>query len=426
MDTAAVPVSAVPSAGSHPDAQPYVEMFDGDAVSPPGFAASGVHCGLKRKRPDLALLSSECPAAAAAVFTTNRVPAAPVLYSRRAILGGRTRSIVVNSGNANACTGVRGEDDAAEMARLAARATGAHPREVLVASTGLIGVRLPMEKIRQGIRAAGQALRDPRDPGHGGAAAASAILTTDRFTKTAAARVDLDGTVVTIGGMAKGAGMVHPRMATTLGFLTTDASVPVPVLQAALRDAAGASFNAITVDGETSTNDALFLLANGLSGARPLEGAEAIRRFTRGLTLVAGTLARMVVRDGEGATKLVTIRVEGAVTDAQARKAADRLAGSLLVKTALFGEEPNWGRIMAALGSAGIEVEPSRIDVAFGETLVARNGVGRPEALAAAEAHLEGDEVTVRVALGLGVGTATVWTCDLGHEYVRINGSYAS
>lgn len=422
MVGAPVPVRAAPADPALAD----LELAAGDASSPDGFSAAGVHCGLKRKRPDLALLVSDRPAAAAAVFTTNRLPAAPVVYSRRAIAGGRARAVVVNSGNANACTGGRGEEDAAEMARLAGRATGAEEGDVLVASTGIIGVPLPMDRLRSGIEAAGEALGNPALPGHGGAAAAAAILTTDRFTKTVAARLELGGVPVTIGGMAKGAGMIHPRMATTLAFLTTDAAVPAPVLGDALRAAVGRTFNAITVDGETSTNDAVFLLANGASGGEPVSSEADLRRLSSALTLVTGTLARMVVRDGEGATKLVTIRVEGAADDVQARLGADRLAGSLLVKTALFGQEPNWGRIMAALGSAGIELEPSRIEVAFGEAVVVREGVGRPDAVEAAGAHLAGEEVTIRVDLGLGPGAATVWTCDLGHEYVRINGSYAS
>lgn len=398
-----------------------VETFDGDATSPAGFLAAGVHCGIKRKRPDLALLASETPATAAALFTTNRVQAAPVVVSREAVAGGRARAIVVNSGNANACTGPGGLRDAREMVRLTAEVLGLRREEVLVASTGIIGVPLPMQAVREGIpRAAGALSRD------GGEAAAEAIRTTDRYPKAAAARLEVEGKRVTVGGMAKGAGMIHPQLATTLGFLTTDAAVAPPVLRAALREAVADSFNAITVDGDTSTNDAVFLLANGRAGAPPIEGGAELVRFTEALSRVAGRLARLVVADGEGATRTVEIAVEGARDEGEARRAAFRVANSLLVKTALHGGEPNWGRIMAALGSAGVEMREERTRVRIGDVLVFRDGEGVPEALGPAAAALEGSEARIRIALGIGQGCATVWTCDLGEEYVRINGSYAT
>jgi glutamate N-acetyltransferase / amino-acid N-acetyltransferase len=394
--------------------------IDGNATSAKGFRAAGIHCGIKREKADLALLVSEVPASAAGVFTTNKVKAAPVRYTQRAIAGGRAQAIVVNSGNANACTGDPGLADAAEMAKLAGNALTIDADLVLVASTGVIGVPLPMDAIRSGIP------RTARELSSDGTAAANAILTTDNFPKTAAARLEIDGVEVTIGGMAKGAGMIHPNLATTLCFLTTDASVPPAVLRGALKRAVSESFNAITVDGDTSTNDTVLLLANGLAGGPSITNGESLTRFTEGLTLVAGELARMVVRDGEGATKLVEIAVEGAASDLEARQAAMTVASSLLVKTALHGGDPNWGRILAALGRSGVEMNEATTDVSFGDLSVVRGGLGVPGIASAAAAVLQEKEITVRIRLKVGDGHARVWTSDLSEEYVRINGSYTT
>jgi glutamate N-acetyltransferase/amino-acid N-acetyltransferase len=393
---------------------------EGNATSPKGFRAAGIHCGVKREKPDLALLVSEVPASAAGVFTTNNVKAAPVRYTQRAIAGGRAQAIVVNSGNANACTGDAGLADAAEMAELASEALTIDADLVLVASTGVIGVPLPMDALRSGIP------RAVRELSSDGTAAASAILTTDNFPKTAATRLEIDGVEVTIGGMAKGAGMIHPNLATTLCFLTTDASVPPAVLRGALKRAVSESFNAITVDGDTSTNDTVLLLANGRAGGPSITNGEALSRFTEGLTVVAGELARMVVRDGEGATKLVEIAVEGAASDLEARQAAMTVASSLLVKTALHGGDPNWGRILAALGRSGVEMNEATTDVSFGELPVVRGGLGVTGVSSAAAAVLKEKEICVRIGLGVGDGHAKVWTSDLSEEYVRINGSYTT
>jgi glutamate N-acetyltransferase/amino-acid N-acetyltransferase len=395
-------------------------MIDGNATSAKGFRAAGIHCGIKREKADLALLVSEVPASAAGVFTTNKVKAAPVRYTQRAIAGGRAQAIVVNSGNANACTGDAGLADAAEMAKLAGNALTIDADLVLVASTGVIGVPLPMDAIRSGIP------RTARELSSDGTAAANAILTTDNFPKTAAARLEIDGVEVTIGGMAKGAGMIHPNLATTLCFLTTDASVPPAVLRGALKRAVSESFNAITVDGDTSTNDTVLLLANGLAGGPSITNGESLTRFTEGLTRVAGELARMVVRDGEGATKLVEIAVEGAASDLEARQAAMTVASSLLVKTALHGGDPNWGRILAALGRSGVEMNEATTDVSFGDLSVVRGGLGVPGIASAAAAVLQEKAITVRIDLGVGDGHARVWTSDLSEEYVRINGSYTT
>jgi glutamate N-acetyltransferase/amino-acid N-acetyltransferase len=395
-------------------------LIEGNATSPKGFRAAGVHCGVKREKPDLALLVSDVPASAAGVFTTNKVKAAPVRYTQGAVAAGRAQAIVVNSGNANACTGGPGLADSEEMAKLTAGSLGLAADLVLVASTGVIGVPLPMDAIRSGIPLAVNALSSD------GEAAARAILTTDNFPKTAAVRLDIDGVGVTIGGMAKGAGMIHPNMATTLCFLTTDASVPPAVLRGALKRAVQESFNSITVDGDTSTNDTVLLLANGCAGGAPITNGEALTRFTAGLTLVAGELARLVVRDGEGATKLVEISVEGAASDLEARQAAMTVANSLLVKTALHGGEPNWGRILAALGRSGVEMNEETTDVSFGALGVVRGGLGVPGVWDAAAAALEEKEVSIRIRLAVGNGAAKVWTSDLSEEYVRINGSYTT
>jgi len=395
-------------------------LIEGNATSPKGFRSAGVHCGVKREKPDLALLVSDVPASAAGVFTTNKVKAAPVRYTQRAVAAGRAQAIVVNSGNANACTGGPGFADSEEMAKLTAASLGLAADLVLVASTGVIGVPLPMDAIRSGIPVAVNALSSD------GEGAARAILTTDNFPKTAAVRLDIDGVGVTIGGMAKGAGMIHPNMATTLCFLTTDAAVPPAVLRGALKRAVQDSFNSITVDGDTSTNDTVLLLANGCAGGAPITNGEALTRFTAALTLVAGELARMVVRDGEGATKLVEISVEGAASDLEARQAAMTVANSLLVKTALHGGEPNWGRILAALGRSGVEMSEETTDVSFGSLDVVRGGLGVPGVWDAAAAALGEKEVSIRIRLAVGNGAAKVWTSDLSEEYVRINGSYTT
>ena len=397
-----------------------ISPVTGDAASPAGFRAAGLHCGIKRERPDLALLVSDVPASVAGVFTTNKVKAAPVRFTQAAVARGRAQAVVVNSGNANACTGEPGLADAAEMARLTGAALGLDPELVLVASTGVIGVPLPMEAIRGGIPRAARALAPE------GTSAAEAIRTTDRFAKTAAVRLDIGGVPVTIGGMAKGAGMIHPNMATTLGFLTTDAALPPAVLRLALTRAIADSFNSITVDGDTSTNDSVLLLANGRAGGSPITNGSELKRFTAGLTAVASELAKMVVRDGEGATRLVAIEVSGAASDAEAHAAAMTVANSLLVKTALHGGEPNWGRILAALGRAGVEMAEEKTDVLFGELEVVRGGLGVPGVWNAAASALEAKEITVKIRLGIGGGAARVWTCDLSEEYVRINGSYTT
>ncbi len=397
-----------------------VRVLPGGVTSPRGVRAAGGHCGIKPERPDLALVVTEAPAAAAACFTTNRVQAAPVLVSREQIRGGRAQAVVINSGNANACTGARGLRDAWEMVELAAGALGIARELVLVASTGVIGVPLPMERLRVGIPLLAGAL------GPCGGQAAEAILTTDAFTKTGAVQVEVGGRVVTVGGMAKGAGMIHPRMATTLAVVTTDAAVAPPLLQQALRAAVEQSFNRISVDGDTSTNDTIFLLATGASGAPALRSPqdEGFAAFQEALQALTRHLARLVVRDGEGATKVVEVAVVGAASDEDARRAGEAVATSPLVKTALHGMEPNWGRILAAVGRSGAEVDPARVAVTVGGVRLVEGGVGYGERMAAAAEAMRAAEFRIEVDLGLGEGAWNGWTCDLTEAYVRLNSGY--
>ena len=392
----------------------------GGVTTPHGYRASGSSAGIKaNKGLDLALLVSDTPATAAAVFTTNRAQAAPILVSREHLSasGGVARAIVVNSGCANACTGDAGFRGARDMAAETARLVGCSVAEVLVASTGVIGVALPIEKIRAALPAAFRGLASDQ-----GSAAARAIMTTDPFPKEAAAEIRIGGRIVRIGGMAKGSGMIEPMMATMLGFITTDADVPQPLLARALREAVDDSFNAITVDGECSTNDSVMLLANGAGGASIDE--LTYRPFVQALHAVCRELAMGIVRGGEGATKLVTVLVTGAASTSDARRAAKAIANSLLVKTAIHGGDPNWGRLIAVAGRANVAFELSRAAVTIGPATLFRNGRPYDEASAEAAEHLQGTEISVSVDLGAGAASSTVWTCDLSAEYVRINAEY--
>ncbi len=397
-----------------------VSTIPGGVTTPRGFRAAGVSAGIKANHGlDLALLVSDGPAQAAAVFTTNLALAAPVVVSREHLArsGGTARAVIVNSGCANACTGDEGMQAARDMAAETARLVHCPAEQVLVASTGVIGVALPIDKIRDGLPAAFGALGADQ-----GAMAARAIMTTDPFPKEAAAQVVIDGRDVTIGGMAKGSGMIEPMLATMLAFVTTDAAVPKTLLDRALREAVGDTFNAITVDGECSTNDCVMLLANGASGVAIDEVSYAT--FAAGLTAVCRELALGIVRGGEGATKLVTVMVKGAASSDEARKAAKAIANSLLVKTAIHGGDPNWGRLIAVAGRAGVAFELSRAAVMIGSTVLFENGRPHDEASPEAAEYLRGKDLTVSVDLGAGGASSTVWTCDLSAEYVRINADY--
>ena len=392
----------------------------GGVATARGFRASGISAGIKaNKNPDLALIVSDTPATAVAVFTINKAQAAPVLVSKEHLAksGGVVRAIIVNSGCANACTGASGMDAAREMASETAKLVGCAPEQVLVASTGVIGVGLPMDKIKSGLPPAFAALSSDSGP-----QAARAIMTTDPFPKEACATVTIGGKTVTIGGMAKGSGMIEPMMATMLGFVTTDAKVAQPVLQRALVDVVNDTFNAITVDGECSTNDTVMLLANGQSGATVTDAEYA--EFVRGLRAVCLELALGIVRGGEGATKLVTVTVSGAASSADARKAAKAIANSPLVKTAIHGGDPNWGRLIAVAGRAGVAFELERAKVTIGSIVLFDNGRPYDDRAPQAAEYLKGTDLSVGVDLGAGSVSSTVWTCDLTAEYVKINADY--
>lgn len=396
-----------------------VTPFEGTVAAPRGFRASGIHCGIKPDRPDLALVFSEIPASAAGMFTTNKMRSAPVIQNEAKLVSGRARAILINSGNANACTGIQGVADAKAMAAAAAEALGIPADLVLVASTGVIGRPLPMDRISAGIPMAVATLSTD------GMTAARAILTTDAFPKTAAVHVDLGDRRVTIGGIAKGAGMIHPHMATMIAVITTDAAIEPVILRGALRSAVDTTFNCISVDGDTSTSDSVFLLANGAAGVAPLpSGGDRYEAFVAGLTDVAGRLARLIVQDGEGTTRLIEFAVRGARTDADARLVGQALMTSLLVKTMFHGAELNWGRLSAAIGRSGADVDPDRVSIAIGGVLVVRDGVGIPDAYSSAEPLLKESQVSVTIDLGLGDGVFTGWTSDLGESYVKINSGY--
>jgi glutamate N-acetyltransferase/amino-acid N-acetyltransferase len=399
-----------------------IRKIDGGVTAPRGYRASGVHCGIKASRKDLALLASDRLATAAAMFTTNAVKAAPVLVSQEKIQSGAAAAIVVNSGTANACTGAQGLADAREMAALAARELAVSEEFVLVASTGVIGVPLPMPDLRRGIPQVVHALRPD-----GGADAAEAILTTDAFTKTAAVQIHIGGALVTIGGMAKGAGMMHPNMATMLSFLTTDAVIPPQRLRRALQVAVNRSFNRISVDGDTSTNDSVFCLANGYASNAPLvEEDEAFALFQSALTEVAEALAIQVVRDGEGASKVATLTVRGARSPEDAKRAATAIMTSPLVKTALYGGEPNWGRIVAAAGRSGAAIDPDAIELWIGGHQVVRGGMAVSSDLSAAAEAMKRPAVEIALDLHLGAGTFSGWFSDLNEAYVKLNAGYMS
>jgi glutamate N-acetyltransferase / amino-acid N-acetyltransferase len=391
-------------------------------TAPLGFRAAAVASGIKPDRLDLALLVADAGCTAAGVFTANLAQAAPVLVSREHLASGRARAIVVNAGCANAGTGEAGLADARETAEVVAHTVGCQPEEVVVASTGVIGVRLPMEKVRAGIAEAGR-----RISRRAGADAARAIMTTDTKPKEVAVEFRVGDATCLVGGMAKGAGMIAPNMATMLAFFTTDAAVEPALLRRALVEAVGDSLNRITVDGDTSTNDCAVVLS---SGARPARAIEAegpdFDAFRRALTDAARQLAHMLVRDGEGVTRIAEVRVEGARNPAEADRVARTVAESPLVKTALHGGDPNWGRVLAAVGRSGVPLDASRISIWIGEVHVAEGGAAREyDEKTAAEAMRE-DPVRLRIRLGEGDAAGWMWTSDFSHGYVDINAHYRS
>ena len=403
-----------------------MQTVDGGILAPKGFLANTASCGInspKGNRKDLVVIDAGGTASAAGVFTTNRVQAAPVILSRDHLQTGMARAVVANSGNANACNGEAGMEDAREMAARVAGGLDVPAGEILVASTGVIGRPLPMDLIRDGIREALDRRR--QGPDHD---AAESIMTTDTVAKTCAVRCDLDGRSAVVGGIAKGAGMICPDMATMIGVVTTDAAIAPGALRAALRRAAGKSFNCITVDGDMSTNDTVFILANGAAGNPEITqpAGDAYERFAEALEHVCTDLAKKIARDGEGATKLVEIRVKGARSDEDARTIGMSVANSALVKTAIYGHDPNWGRILCAVGYADAESDPDAIDLFLCGHQLTRDGRGLPLDEPAMREALSVEEIPVDIDLKLGDGTATVWTCDMSHEYVTVNAEYTT
>ena len=391
-------------------------------TGPKGFYAAGIHCGIKKVKKDLALLFSSEPAHVAGIFTTNRVPAAPVLVDKLQLERSSSfRAILINSGNANACTGERGLNDAWAMVDSTAAALGIHRSEVLVSSTGVIGQYLPMESLEEGILEAVSML----DAG-AHTSAAEAIMTTDKFAKELSVRVNLAGTDVTIGGMAKGSGMIAPNMATMLAFITTDAAISPDLLQSSLKDAADHSFNRITVDGDTSTNDMVLMLANGMAGNPELSDRADPRFdiFYEALEYLLIRLCKMIVVDGEGATKFIEIQVTGAASEQAAVQAARAIANSNLVKTAINGEDANWGRILAAVGNSGIEFTAADVEIYFGDVPILRKQYLIDFSEEAAKRVLMQREIKITVDLCQGAASASFWTCDLSKDYVAINANY--
>jgi glutamate N-acetyltransferase/amino-acid N-acetyltransferase len=398
-----------------------IEECTGGVTAAQGFAAGGLYCGIRKPKKDLAIIRSDAPAAVAGVFTLNKTKAAPVLVDK--IQMGKSRecaAIVVNSGNANACTGERGMNDAWEMVDTAAAALGLPREQVLVSSTGVIGQYLPTEKITAGIRELA-----PNISKTGNKDAAEAILTTDTFIKECAVRFAAGSSLVTIGGMAKGSGMIAPNMATMLAFITTDAVVDSGALQKALRTANEHSFNRISVDGDMSTNDTVLVLANGAARNDEIrENTQAFTLFSSALEYVFVRLAKMIARDGEGATKLIEVVVDGARTEEEAVQAARSVANSNLVKTAIHGADPNWGRIICAVGYSGIDFDPENVEISFNDVPALRRKYEIVLDEQKAKATLSRENVTVFIHLNQGPSSALFWTCDLTKEYVDINASY--
>ena len=403
-----------------------VKIVKGGVVSAKGFRAAGVAAEIKYKgRNDVALIVADRPCAAAAVFTTNKVAAAPVVYDREIIKGGRIQAILANSGCANACTGENGYKDAELSALATAGELGIDPALVLVASTGVIGRRLPIERLLAGMKAAKAELG--RTAAHG-LAAEKAVMTTDTRPKEACAKVVIGGKTVTVGGMAKGSGMIEPNMATMLGFITTDAAISPAMLRRSLLLAIEKSFNRVVVDGDESTNDSVFLMASGEAGNETItRSGEDFRAFTDALCAVCISLARQMATDGEGATKFVTVTVRGAKTQRDADRAARAVAKSPLAKTSWFGRDPNWGRVLAAVGYSGAEVEDMKTEVFYGKEWAFRCGqVADEEQLKRLGKVLAADSFEVIVDLHLGKFESCIYTCDFSLDYVHINADYTT
>lgn len=398
-------------------------LKEGSVTSAKGFMADGVHVGLRYNKKDVGMIYSEVPAVAAAVYTLNKFIAAPNIVTKESVNTERTlQAVVVNSACANACTGKRGMDDAVIMRRLAAEKYDIPEHYVAVASTGVIGEFLNMEKIAKGIREV-----MPEASVEGAKSFEKAIMTTDLIEKFTGYEAEIDGVKVTIGGCCKGSGMIHPNMATMLGFITTDANVDKDALQRAFSTITDISFNQITVDGETSTNDMVLLMANGMAGNNLLtEEHPQWDVFYTMLRKTSEDLAKSIAQDGEGATKLIEVKVKGAANDADARAISKKIVGSSLVKTAVYGNDANWGRIVSAAGHSTAAIDPSKVDVILGDQYMLKNSEVQPFDEEAAKEYLKSETVYIEVNFHLGKGEATAWGCDLTYKYIEINASYRS
>ena len=388
---------------------------------PKGFKAAGVKAGIKKSgNLDLALIYTEQEAAVAGVFTKNAVAAAPVIVDREHIKNGKAHAIVANAGCANACTGEVGLKNAQEMAKLAAAELGCDPYDVLVGSTGIIGVNLPMDKMAAGIKAAAAELSE-----EGSENAGNAIITTDTYSKACSFAVPIGGKEVRFGAIAKGSGMIQPNMATMLCYISTDAKIGAPLLQKTLSELVEVSFNMISVDGDMSTNDTVLVLANGAAGNEEIkEGTEDYQVFYDSLKTICQELSKRIAADGEGATKFLTINVHGTKSFEDAKTVAMSIAKSPLVKTAFFGEDPNWGRVICAVGYAGVPMVPEKTVIKFGDITVYANGLGADFDMEALGKVMAEHDIVIDVEMGLGEAEATVWSCDFSYEYVKINGEY--
>jgi glutamate N-acetyltransferase / amino-acid N-acetyltransferase len=395
----------------------------GGIVVPKGFKADATYCGIKTIRDslDLGIIFSEFPATGAALFTTNQICAAPVKLAKKIIQKGCIRAFVVNSGNANACTGEQGYKDAEEMVRIAGKCLKISEDEIMVASTGIIGRPLQMDKITAGIKVAAISLGNT--PAHGNNMA-RAIMTTDTKQKDIAIGIRINNKDVFVGGISKGAGMIAPNLATMLCFITTDVSMPAPLLHECLRNTVESSFNRITIDGHMSTNDTIAIIANGASGVNILPDSQELQIFQQGLDYVTSYLAKAIVRDGEGATKFIQIDVVGARTRNDATRIARSIADSPLVKTAINGCDPNWGRIISATGYAGVDLDEAKINLYINDILIFSKGMPAKCDMNLLSKSMKRSEINIRLELGLGSYADTVWTCDLSHEYVKINAEY--
>jgi len=406
-----------------------MKQIDGGITAPQGFSASGIAAGIKKKKKDLALLVSSCPAVVAGAFTTNVVKAAPVVWDQKIVASGKpVRAILVNSGNANACTGSQGYLDTQAMASVSAQAIGCASQEVLVCSTGVIGLPLPMQKVEAGIAQCACSLASSPQAAED---AAQAICTTDTFSKVVAVELEIDGKPVRIAGMAKGSGMIHPNMATMLSFITTDAAIEASLLQSLLGSTIIDSYNMISVDGDTSTNDTVLVLANGCSGSPVIKsGTPQEKLFAEAFLFVHTALAKLIVKDGEGAGKFIEVRVQGAASTQDARTMARSVVSSSLVKAAFFGADANWGRILCAMGYSGASFNPQGVSIRYesanGAVHVVDKGVPIAFDEVLAKQVLQAASISVFADLAEGTGSATAWGCDLTYDYVKINGDYRS